>query len=48
MTAMEVFCFWFKEVEPKQSFKKYSKFDALIRDRLGSTHKLAKQGLLYT
>ena len=48
MAAIEVFRFWFEEVDPKQRVKKYSKFDALIRDRLGSTHKLAKQGLLYT
>ena len=48
MTALEVLRFWFEEIEPKQRFKKDSKFDALIRDRFGSTHELAKQGLLYT
>ena len=48
MTASEVFRFWFEEIEPKQRFIKDSKFDALIRDHFGSTHGLAKQGLLYT
>ena len=46
MTALEVLRFWFEAIEPKQRFKKDSKFDTLIRDRFGSTHELAKQGLL--
>lgn len=48
MSALEVIRFWFEESEPKQRFQKDAEFDALIRDRFGSTHALAAQGLLYT
>lgn len=48
MSTLEVMRFWFEEIEPRQRFKKDVEFDALIRERFGPTHDLAKQGLLYT
>ena len=48
VSATSVIKFWFEEIEPVQRFKKDPEFDKLIRERFDKTHKLARQGLLYT
>ncbi|TAN08749.1 MAG: DUF924 domain-containing protein [Rhodanobacteraceae bacterium] len=42
----EVLHFWFDEATPEQHFRKNAAFDALIRDRFGSTHAAAARGEL--
>lgn len=48
VSATDVIKFWFEEIEPVQRFKKDPEFDQLICARFKQTHKLARQGLLYT
>ena len=48
VSATDVIKFWFEEIEPVQRFRKDLEFDKLVRERFDKTHKLARQGLLYT